>query len=254
MYYIKQQAHLSERSSARMDSRVIKLTPAAQKYGNLSISSCGKDFFPPDIFGASSQKAGLGVQITLKADGLPEPVKTDIPTHNKTGKPRWLFRERAWAKKFVKIHKLNTRDTIVITRIAPRKYLITPNGTGIAPRKYLITPDIGDSDLITLERAARIVGKTPHNIRDYIQRGRINKYDPIGNRISKARNGQLRVSLKELRDFLNLLEQDRQKHHCAGLHKELGFYGLPEYERTKHVHLHTFSLNFNVPSGGKPSP
>ena len=42
-----------------------------------------------------------------------------------------------------------------------------------------------------------------------------------------------------------MLEKDRQKHHFAGLHKELGFYGLPEYERTKHVHrLHPYLGKF----------
>jgi len=194
-----------------MDSCTIQLTSAAHKHGNLNLSACGKEFFPPDVFGGSSKKAGLGTPITLQVEGFPKPIETDIPTDKKTRKPRWIFRERAWAKRFVRIHHLNPDDTIVITHIAPRKYLITPNGTGIAPRNYLITPDIGDSDLIKLEQAARIVGKTPHNIRDYIQRRRINKYDPLGNRISKARNGQLRVSLKELRDFLDMLEQDRQK-------------------------------------------
>jgi DNA modification methylase len=227
-----------------MESRVIELTPAAHKYGNLNIRPCGRDFFPKDVFGGPSRKAGVGVPITLKVEGLSEPIETDIPK-DKTGKPRWIFRERAWAKKFVKIHNLNTGDTIVIIRISPRKYLITPNGTDIARPKYLITTDTGDSDLITLEKAARVVGKTPHNIRDYIQRGRINKYNPYGERISKARNGQLRISLRELRDFLNMLEKDRQKHHLTGLHKELGFYGLPEYERTKHVHrLHPYLGKF----------
>ena len=32
-----------------------------------------------------------------------------------------------------------------------------------------------DLELATLEEAARAVGKTPHNIRDYLQRGRIAK-------------------------------------------------------------------------------
>ena len=221
-----------------MESRVIQLTSAAHKHGNLNIRSCGLDFFPKDVFGGST-KNQKGNEITIIAEGLPDPIKTDIPTE-KNGRIRWMFRQRSWTKKFVKTHNLNANDTVTINRISTRKYSITPNG------RY--------SDLVKLEEAARIVGKTPHNIRDYIQRRRINKYDRFGNRIAKAGNGQLRVSLKELRDFLNLLEQDRQKHHCAGLHKELGFYGLPEYERTKHVHLHTFSLNFNVPSGGKPSP
>lgn len=71
-----------------MESHIIYLTPAAHKYGNLNIRSCGKSFFPPDVFGGSSKKKGLGVPITIKAQGLPQPIKTDIPTNRKTGKPR----------------------------------------------------------------------------------------------------------------------------------------------------------------------
>ncbi len=191
-----------------MESRVIKLTEATHKYGNLNIRNCGKDFFPPDVFGGSSKKAGLGTPITLRVEGLSESIVTDIPTDKKTKRPRWMFRERAWAKEFVKLHSLKEGDTIVISRIAPRKYLIIPNGRDTAQQNYLITPTEKDSDLITLQQAANIVGKTPHNIRDYIQRGRINKYDPLGQRITRARNGQLRVSLRELKDFLNILAQD----------------------------------------------
>lgn len=201
-----------------MESRVIQLTEAAFKYGNINLSSCGKEFFPSDVFGGPSKKAGLGKPITIQVEGLLNIIKTDIPTDNKTGRPRWIFRKRSWVRKFVQIHHLNKSDMILINRVTPYKYIITPNGE--------------DSDLITLEQAARIVGKTTHNIRDYIQRKRINKYDPFGNRISKANNGQLRVSLKELKEFLEMLEQDRQKHHHPSLSEELGFYCLPEYERT----------------------
>jgi hypothetical protein len=84
-----------------MDSRVITLTPAAYKYGNLNIRLCGKEFFPPDVFGRSSRAKGLGVPITLKVKGLTNAIKTDIPTDGITGKPRWLFRERKWLKEFV---------------------------------------------------------------------------------------------------------------------------------------------------------
>jgi len=228
-----------------MESRTIQLTEAAHKYGNLNILPCGKEFFPPDVFGGPSRKTGLGTLITLRVQGIPEPIKTDIPTDGKTHKPRWLFRERAWVKKFVRIHNLKEGDTIVVTRIAKRKYLINPNGRGTLLQKYLLPITRKDSDLVTLQQAANIIGKTPHNIRDYIQRGRINKYDTSGQRISKARNGQLRVSLRELRDFLDMLAKDHQKHHRTGLHEELGFYGLPEYERTKHVHrLHPYLGKF----------
>jgi hypothetical protein len=100
-------------------------------------------------------------------------------------------------------------------------------------------------ELATLEEAANAVGKTPHNIRDYIQRARIAKYNPEGKRIERANNGELRVSLLELRAFLSLVAKGDEKHHHAGLHPELGFYGLPERERTKHVHrLHPYLGKF----------
>ena len=100
-------------------------------------------------------------------------------------------------------------------------------------------------DFVTIEEAARIVGKRPENIRDYIQRGRIGKYNEHGELIRRAENGQLRVSLKEIRIFLSLVEQGLEKHHHAGLHPELGFYNVPEYQRTKHVHrLHPYLGKF----------
>jgi hypothetical protein len=102
-----------------------------------------------------------------------------------------------------------------------------------------------DLEITTLEEAARIVGKTPPNIRDYIQRGRIGKYNERGEPIKRASNGELRVSLKEIRIFLSLVEQGIEKHHHAGLHPELGFHNVPEYQRTKHVHrLHPYLGKF----------
>ncbi len=109
-----------------MDSRVIQLTPAAKKYGNLNIGPCGKDFFPPDAFGGPSQKTGLGTPITLKVEGLSNPIKTDIPK-DKTGKPRWIFRERKWVKEFVHSHKLHSGDTVTIARLDKRTYRVSPN-------------------------------------------------------------------------------------------------------------------------------
>lgn len=100
-------------------------------------------------------------------------------------------------------------------------------------------------ELVTLDEAAKIVGKTNHNIRDYIQRQRISKYNEEGEVIKTAKNGELRVSLKELKTFLDLINRGDEKHHHAGLNPELGFYGLPEYQRTKHVHrLHPYLGKF----------
>ncbi len=100
-------------------------------------------------------------------------------------------------------------------------------------------------ELVTLEEAAKAVNKTVHNIRDYIQRGRIAKYNPLGEKIQRANNGELRIDLNELQVFLQLVQSKEEKHHHAGLHPELGFYGLAERERTKHVHrLHPYLGKF----------
>lgn len=101
------------------------------------------------------------------------------------------------------------------------------------------------SDLLTIEEAANIVGKTPANIRYYLQYNRIAKYNPEGKKIVRALNGELRVSLSEIKTFLALIKKGIEKHHHAGLHSELGFYHLAERERTKHVHrLHPYLGKF----------
>jgi len=110
-----------------MESFIIQLTEAAHKYGNLNLRQCGKNFFPPDVFGGSSQAKGLGTPITLNVDGLSKPIKTDIPTDIKTGKPRWIFRRRNWVIQFVRYHKLLPRDNVIIRRITERTYEIKPD-------------------------------------------------------------------------------------------------------------------------------
>jgi hypothetical protein len=119
-----------------MESRTIQLTPAAHKHGNLNIRPRGKDFFPPDVFGGPSKKTSHSVPIILKVDGLPNPIQTDIPKDT-AGKPRWLFRERAWVKKFVNINKLKPGDVVTISRIDNRIYKVIP-GNGVS----IMTPEI----------------------------------------------------------------------------------------------------------------
>lgn len=100
-------------------------------------------------------------------------------------------------------------------------------------------------NLVTLSHAAAVVGKTPHNIRDYIQRGRITKYDPDGQKISRAKNGGLRVDLDEVRQFLKSVEERLHKHRDDTLIDELNFFDVAERERTKHVHrLHPYLGKF----------
>jgi len=109
-----------------MESRVIQLTAAAHKYGNLNIRPCGKSFFPPDTVGGST-KTNLGTPITIVAKGLPNPVRTDIPSDRKTGRTRWLFRERTWVKDFVRANAIMPGDTVTIRRISDRKYELIPH-------------------------------------------------------------------------------------------------------------------------------
>ena len=109
-----------------MESRTITLTPSAKKDGNLNIASCGRGFFPQDVFGSSARNTGLGKRITLNVEGLQKPIKTDIPTDKSTGKPRGFFRERAWVKEFVNHHGLRVADTVIITRISRTSYKIIP--------------------------------------------------------------------------------------------------------------------------------
>jgi len=114
-----------------MDSRMIQLTAAAQKYGNLNISSCGESFFPPDAFGGSSRSKGIGVPIIIKAEGLPLPIETDIPADDKKGRPRWIFRKRDWVKKFISTNNLISGNTVTITRLGKRTYEVSCNNSMI---------------------------------------------------------------------------------------------------------------------------
>lgn len=107
-----------------MESRTIQLTSADIKNRKFNLKACGLDFFPPGILGGST-KAKLGTQITIKADGLPKPIITDIPTEKLTGKPRWFFRERRWVEEFIHCHRLNAGDTVTINRIDERAYSVS---------------------------------------------------------------------------------------------------------------------------------
>src|SRR3990172_7261155 len=104
-----------------MESCVIKVTAAAQRHGNLNIASCGRGFFPGDAIGGFT-KAEPGKPVTIIADGIASPVKTDIPRDRNTGRPRWLFRKRAWVKDFVTSHHLVPGDLLRIERVGERVY------------------------------------------------------------------------------------------------------------------------------------
>jgi len=105
-----------------MESRIITLTHAAHKYGNLNIRNCGRDFFPHDCFGSNSKENGTGKPITIHVPGITNPVKTDIPADRKSGRPRWIFRERSWVKSLVKSNNLIPGDKVEIKHKRNRTY------------------------------------------------------------------------------------------------------------------------------------
>jgi len=109
-----------------MESRTLVVTPAARKHGNLNLEPCGRDFFPPDVFGRASRRMGTGVPITIHAEGLGRPVDTDIPTRGDSGKPRWLFRQRTWVKEFVSVNRLSPGDQATLRRVSERTYELIP--------------------------------------------------------------------------------------------------------------------------------
>ena len=81
---------------------------------------------------------------------------------------------------------------------------------------------MSNTDLISISEAAETVGKTVHNIRYYIDYKRIGKYKPDGTKLKqKAKNGELRVSLQELKSFLEFIDQGNSHHHHEGLDAEL---------------------------------
>ena len=125
-----------------MDSRVIQLTYAAHKDGNLNIRVCGADFFPPDVFGGPAKKDGLGRLVKLRVDGFDAPIRTDIPTDRKTGRPRWMFRERKWLKEFVRLHGLAPGAEVAISRLDLDTYVIRPATNGRSSSEELATTDL----------------------------------------------------------------------------------------------------------------
>jgi hypothetical protein len=146
-----------------MDSRTIQLTSAAHKHGNLNIRCCGKDFFPADTFGSSSRAKGVGVPITLYVQGFSKEIKTDIPTDSKTGKPKWIFRNRNWVIRFVRYNKLRPKDTIKIKRIAERKYEIKPGNSEKIQEQSIVSESLPKKELLSRQINKLSKSKTHKN-------------------------------------------------------------------------------------------
>jgi len=79
--------------------RLVSVRAANVRNAHLYISG-HHDFFPQECYGASKKENGLGAEMTLVVEGLPEPVKTDIAKDGNNGRPRNFFRNRRWVTQF----------------------------------------------------------------------------------------------------------------------------------------------------------
>lgn len=99
--------------------------------------------------------------------------------------------------------------------------------------------------LLTLNEAASAVGRPVTLIAEYLRRGRITPRDASGHRMFPFDSDRAYVRLKELERFIRLVERDIEKYQAEGLDADLGFFDVPERERTKHVHrLHPYLGKF----------
>jgi DNA (cytosine-5)-methyltransferase 1 len=106
--------------SAGHRKRLLCLSAAGCRSGRLSLAG-NLDFFPADAFG---QTQGSSIPITLVADGIIEPIRTDIPVS--AGKPLNRFRSQSWFKQFLEIHSLGPGDTVAIEKVGARRYRVSP--------------------------------------------------------------------------------------------------------------------------------
>jgi len=109
--------------------RLLRVTDGNIRQNHLYVSQ-HLDFFPPDILGPSSLSGKLnGRAIHILLDGVNETIKTDIPTDNATGKPRRMFRKRAWVRQFFEHHNIKGGDLLALQRTSKRKYRLYPYQT-----------------------------------------------------------------------------------------------------------------------------
>jgi DNA (cytosine-5)-methyltransferase 1 len=104
------------------DRRQLEVTRSAINHGRLSLCPAKEGFFPDDVFGGSTKDLP-GNLVEIRARGLGQPVLTDLPT-DQNGKPRWFFRDRPWVKNFIRHFNLREGDTVNLTRIGKREYLL----------------------------------------------------------------------------------------------------------------------------------
>lgn len=108
-----------------VESRIIEINPAAINHGRLNIRACGQTFFPKDAIGGPSKEFAASGRVRLYPEGIYQLITTDLVT-DQFGRPRWMFRDRSWVKKFIKANNFKKGDRAFILRVSPNAYRITP--------------------------------------------------------------------------------------------------------------------------------
>jgi DNA (cytosine-5)-methyltransferase 1 len=127
------------------DSREIKLKRGGLDQHYISLAGI-LDLFPKDAIGASAKKGGRGVDLILEIVGLEGEVRTDLPSHPTSGKPRPIFRDRKWVGQFMRKHRLKIGDTVRITRLASHRFRIEPgSSSGFLESLPFVEPAVRES-------------------------------------------------------------------------------------------------------------
>ena len=94
-------------------TRLLRVTAGNLRNNHLYITA-HYDFFPADCFGPPRKPVPPDVHpIEILLDGLNEVVRTDISRDAATGRPRGIFRERKWVRRFYRYHGVNAGDELL---------------------------------------------------------------------------------------------------------------------------------------------
>jgi DNA (cytosine-5)-methyltransferase 1 len=104
------------------NSFLIPISQADIKNNKIRLKICGKEFFPPDVFGGRTREEA-GNPILLNVSGINKDIRTDIPT-DANGRPRWFTRNRKWLGEFYNYYNARPGNKVKITRSSLRNYLV----------------------------------------------------------------------------------------------------------------------------------
>jgi hypothetical protein len=104
----------------RPDRIVITLTEGSLKNSYINVRN-HLGFFPADAVGPTNSRDGEGKMLTVRFDGLPGPVETDI-----TGAPHGDFRRRGPTRQFFAHHDLKPGEKIAIEKHSGYEYRVLP--------------------------------------------------------------------------------------------------------------------------------